>query len=776
MAKHETHTSTFHRVRWQSDDDGTPRRIIGFLEDGTTVLGPAEDGDLVPGITYTFYGEWTEHDSYGRQFQFRQFVIKEPHGRNGVIAYLERYAIGVGPAVAARIWDSFTAESVAVLRTQPEAIVAVPSIGRYLPLEKAQRASLALRELSELEDTRISLVNLFNGRGFPHSLVQNCIDQWRLFAPARVRRDPYSMLVHGMTGCGFARCDRLYQDLGLPLDRLKRQVICFWHILHSDTSGSTWLVLDQAWAMLKEKVSGARLTKKKAVLMGCRAGWLARRRDPAGQLWLAEGDRAKAEAYIAARVTQLSQFEPVMWPAPEALSQVTDHQRERYALATQAPVAILSGNPGSGKTFASGRIIKALLDTHGPHDIAVCAPTGKAAQRITEVMLSHGTNDIQATTIHRLLEVGRNGHDQKGWGFRRDASNPLSKRFVFVDESSMMGTSLCASLLAACHPGTHVLFVGDFAQLPPVDHGAPLRDMIAAGLPHGELTKVERNNGDVTIACQALKEGRRCHPSPVLNVPNGQNYLHIECSNPPTAVRRMTNFIRGLPDWIDPIWDVQVLCAVNEDKSPVGRKALNKILQRMLNSESPDIPDCRFKLNDKVICLSNGMLPTVQCPQCHGPADMMTWTGKAYSCGNCGEGSDPTTVNRLIEDFCANGEMGTVTFAQRSLAHVTIASPARTVRVAGKYLEIWDHAYAVTTHKSQGSQWPVIVAMIDDSPGADWVTSWEWYRTALSRMERLVVTIGRKSAMDRQCKRSAIAARKTFLTELIEQHRQAVPA
>ena len=763
----ETHTGTFQRVRWRSPEN-EGNRMIAMLEDGSTVLGTAQDGDLIPGITYQFYGNWSEHPTHGRQFNFRQFVVKEPHGRAGVIAYLERYATGVGPAVAARIWDSFGTESVATLRTNPESVVAIPAIGRYLSLENARLASFELREHAKLEDTRIELVNLFDGRGFPHALVEDCIGKWKIMAPNRVRRDPFSMLVNGFAGCGFARCDRLYQDLGLPLDRLKRQVVCLWHILHSDTSGSTWLPLNQAWDMLREKVSGTKLNKKKAVIMGCRAKWLARRTDPEGVMWLAEGARARSEAYIAARVVQLSQFEPVMWPSPESLTEVTDHQRERYALATQGPVAILSGNPGSGKTFASGRIIKGLLDSHGSHEIAVCAPTGKAAQRITEVMLSHGIKDIQATTIHRLLEVGRNGHDQKGWGFRRNEQNPLAKRFVFADEMSMCSTSLCASLIAACRPGTHILFVGDFAQLPPVEHGCPLKNMIAAGLPHGELTKIERNSGDVTTACQDLKEGRRCQPSPSnkIDIEAGRNYLHIECARPPLAIGALTNFLRNIPDRYDRIWDVQILCAVNEEKSPIGRKALNKMLQRILNGQSPDIPGSRFRLNDKVICLSNGMLPTVTCPECHAPANAMEWTGKAYVCGNC---TEATNSAHLIDDFCANGEMGTVTLAERGMIHVEIKSPWRTVRVAGAYLDAWDQAYAVTTHKSQGSQWPVVVVMIDDSRGADWVTSWEHFRTSLSRMERLVVTIGKQSAMYRQCQRSALAARKTFLKELIQQ-------
>jgi exodeoxyribonuclease V alpha subunit len=309
MAQQTTHTGVFNRTRWRSpDEDGVTPRIIGCLEDGTTVIGQADDGDLVPGLTYQFYGRWEEHPEHGKQFKFSQLSIKEPHSRHGVIAYLIRYATGVGPAVASRIWDAFGAESVAVLRTQPELVVSIMPIGRYLPLEKAQTASAALRDLAELEDTKIELTNLFAGRGFPGALIEECVDRWRILAPARIKRDPFCLLVEGLTGCGFARCDRLYADLGLPVDRIKRQVICLWHILKSDGSGNTWSDLDSAAVRLGEMIGGAKVKPKKAIKIGVRAGWLAVHEDESGKLWLAEGERARSESYLAEKLIELGKW------------------------------------------------------------------------------------------------------------------------------------------------------------------------------------------------------------------------------------------------------------------------------------------------------------------------------------------------------------------------------------------------------------------------------------------------------------------------------------
>lgn len=455
-----------------------------------------------------------------------------------------------------------------------------------------------------------------------------------------------------------------------------------------------------------------------------------------------------------------------LWPSPSTLTDATAHQRERIELATRRPVGVLGGNPGSGKSHCSGEIVKRCAEEFGIHEIAVCAPTGKAAVRITAAILKHGV-DIQAATIHRQLGVSRNGHDKTGWGFQHDAANPLPKRFVFVDEASMLSTSLLASLLAACNPGTHILFIGDFAQLPPVEHGAPLRDLIAAGLPYGELTETHRNGGDIVQACLDLKEGRPIRPSRAIDIPAGKNLLHIEAQTPSLALGALGRLLRSTPVGIDPVWDVQVLCAVNK-KSDVGRLALNTMLQKNLNPHGERLGEMRFRIGDKVICGTNCLLPLVKCMSYDGceEVEKVVWQDGRYVCGSCGHGWRPSDC---AGEFVANGEIGRVESLAVGVMHVRIDFPRRTVRVAGEWLDEWELGYAITGHKSQGSQWPYVISMIDDSKGADRVTSWEWHRTAVSRAEALCVTIGRKGTLDRQCKRSALATRKTFLTERLKE-------
>jgi exodeoxyribonuclease V alpha subunit len=461
-----------------------------------------------------------------------------------------------------------------------------------------------------------------------------------------------------------------------------------------------------------------------------------------------------------------------LWPSPADLALATSHQRETYELATRGPVGVLSGGPGTGKTFLAAQIIRAIIGEYGPGAVAIAAPTGKAAQRLNELLLTHNIHGVLATTIHRMLGVQRAGHDGKGWGFMFNKETPLPKRFVFIDEASMLGTPLMASLMAALRSGTHILFIGDFAQLPPVEHGAPLRDMIAAGLPYGELIEVHRNGGDIVQACRDVKEGRSLKPSPAVNLEleEPQNLFHIEATTPTLLLGALGKLLRTCPPAINPAWDVQVLCAINKN-TPVSRAELNPMLQNILNPDGQRIDDngaaSKFRLGDKVICLSNQMRPVVECPHCnYGGAEAINWTGKIYHCREC----DRTwPVKEMMQDFVANGEIGKVTYLEKNMFYLSIETPERTIRVAGPDRENFDLAYAITTHRAQGSEWPVIIGMVDDSPSAYRICSWEWHRTLWSRARKLCFTVGKLGVIHRQCKKSALRDRKTFLTEILKE-------
>lgn len=443
----------------------------------------------------------------------------------------------------------------------------------------------------------------------------------------------------------------------------------------------------------------------------------------------------------------------LLWPNPADIAGISDHQRDALARTFAGRVGILTGGPGTGKTRTAAALLRVLIEQCGSASVAVAAPTGMAAVRITEAMAENGVQ-VTATTIHRLLGVMRNGHDGKGWGFAYHAENPLPYRFVMIDELSMCDTDLAASLFGACQVGTHVFLIGDPGQLPPVGHGAPLRDLIAAGVPHGELTETWRNAGDIVLACQAIRAGRAWQPSEYLDLEGGHNFKHLETKLATHALRHLESLLATVPSGYDPVWDVQVLCAIKEN-SDVCKEALNQRLQAMLN---PTAANCegsgngksksRFRLRDKVICLSNTWLPLVDD------------TGAIVRIGG-----------EEVTDFVANGEVGGVvqldTKAKR--LDVSFPSPRRTVAVRGAFVEQFDLAYALTVHKSQGSQWPVVIFMADEARGARFVGCRELIYTALSRAQKLAVTIGRKATIDQDCRRVALVGRKTFLRELVRE-------
>lgn len=441
----------------------------------------------------------------------------------------------------------------------------------------------------------------------------------------------------------------------------------------------------------------------------------------------------------------------LLWPDASRASSLSDHQRDKLALAMAARLGLLLGTPGTGKTYTTGALVDVLAEDYGMRSIAVCAPTGKAAVRMSAAMHRAGV-PLRATTIHQLLEIGANGHDGGDWQFKRNAKNPLDQRFVIVDEASMVDTDLAAALFAALGAETHLLFVGDPYQLPPVGHGAPLRDLIAAGVPYGELTEIQRNAGLIVRACAAIRAGEDFEACDRFEEEAGRNLRHIEEEKAEQQLERLLTLFVRLADsghnW-HPLWDVQVILATN-DSGPLCRKAVNRLLQAHLNPLGVSSPDHSFRVGDKIICLRN-----------HWGLDA----------------NDP----RGNPHYIANGEIGEVLDVSRAgKIMVSFNRPERTIvapvgKSKGEEEEghsgtrscDFDLGYAITCHKSQGSEWPVVIVLIDNSSGARRICTREWLYTALSRASQLCITIGRLHSAQLIAKRPALDRRKTLLAERI---------
>lgn len=489
------------------------------------------------------------------------------------------------------------------------------------------------------------------------------------------------------------------------------------------------------------------------------------------------------------------------WPHLSDIQGVSDHQRATIAKCFTGQVGILAGTPGTGKTYSAGAIIKAIVESVGEaideSSIGICAPTGKAAVRCTSAMQGYDI-DLEATTVHRMLQVQGNGHVDGDWNFFYNRDNYLPYQYIVIDEGSMLGTNLARDLFSAIDPEARVLLIGDPYQLPPVDHGAPLRDFIAAGLPYGELTEIRRNSGAIVEACREIKNGRGYRPQRIIQGSSQPkpNLRHIETYSPKQSFDAICRLIDNAPPGVDKVWDIQILVPLNS-KSELSRKKLNAHLQEMLNPNGARVAKeaggvHRFRVNDKVICLSNCMLPLVDSPELSAVRSIATREptelDRKTSVFTDDEPSDPE-----IKEFVANGEIGRVTRVEPRFMHVQFDSPSRKVLVPfggksssddgdsdsdsddaddqdsakGSAGSKFDLAYAITVHKAQGSQAKVVIVVSDETGGARQVCCREWWYTAISRAEKLCFTVGSLQTINHDCQRVALVNRKTFLRELI---------
>jgi hypothetical protein len=301
MADSEELTGTVKAIFFRSEDSDF---IVAELVDGKIVCGDAPVASFVPRMTYRFYGKWKVRKGKD-QFVFEQYKLQEPHTRVGVVTYLSKFATNIGPAIANRLFDVYGTDAVKELRGNWE-LVAETIKG--LTRDRARAASQSLQAMKLTEDVRQELATLFHGRGFHGRLVDDVIRKYGILAPQRIKRDPLCLLVEGFASCGFARCDSLYCDLGLPQDALKRQTICIWHLLRED-SNSTWLRESDLVRKLGEMIGGTVPDAAKAIKLGIRSGWLARFEDEAGVAWLAEGEKANHEVWLAGHLRELMDVE-----------------------------------------------------------------------------------------------------------------------------------------------------------------------------------------------------------------------------------------------------------------------------------------------------------------------------------------------------------------------------------------------------------------------------------------------------------------------------------
>jgi exodeoxyribonuclease V alpha subunit len=596
---------------------------------------------------------------------------------------------------------------------------------------------------AHLRDAVESLHSILLGRGFPKELSCRLVHQFGLNAFRLVHRNPYFLMKYDRVG--FRRCDLLWLDLGLPPGRIKRQTLCLANALDA-IDGSLWCLASEAESILRQQLTCSIPNPSKAIALGKRAGVIATKWTDGDQIddldgdtqWITSGRVAKVEKDICKVL--LDSLHEVAIPWPEVTGNLSPHQQEELQIALMSSIGCLIGGGGTGKTFTVAELVKSISASEGgTSGILALAPTGKAAVRMTEALAAEGIRGVRGITIHSAL--ARYGSDF-------DATT------IIVDESSMIDCQLMQLLLNARRPGTRTLFVGDPYQLSPVGAGAPFRDMVKVLPSVGELNEIRRNAGTIAFAGQEIRSGIPFNVESEICIEEHKNLIAIECADATVGVTSaITRIKRAIPD-INEFDDIQVIGIVNR-KTDASVSELNEYLQEWFNGNRESHPGTPFRVGDKVIQTSNSwMIP----------------------CLIHDTGDEGVVRNKAGQIYVANGEIGRVVSVSSRGMTVEMLSPTRFVQVWNRKVEEGSEegltgsdfalAYAITAHRSQGSQWPAVIAVIDDSAAASRLMDRSLIYTMLTRASKVCVIVGSLAKARWACKKATIDNRKTFLKEL----------
>ncbi len=419
--------------------------------------------------------------------------------------------------------------------------------------------------------------------------------------------------------------------------------------------------------------------------------------------------------------------------------QLTKSQLKAVDSLEQSNLCLFTGGGGTGKTTTLAEWLK---DT--PEKVTMClAPTGKAARRMKEAFHDSGVS-MDAKTIHSGLMPERSGRDGNGWSFAYNSNNKIPCDRIIVDEFSMVGSLECGWLFSAIKPGTQLVCVGDPFQLPPVGKGCPFRDMASSGqFTHVNLTEVHRYAGRIAQVCKGIREAKSIVPSPKLNLDvnagefGPENYRHIERNNPPAILRTLDEVLGRVEGYgFDPKRDVQVIVTRNE-AGGLSRDAVNARLQNLLNPKGRGFKDCPFRVGDKAICKKNNLRGTYS----FIGEDLQRDEGMCY----VANGEDGIVVEVKEKQVFVRFPDGIVSFPKFSW---------------GKEVTL---GYALTTHSSQGSGFPVTIYLVDDCRINDRTLVY----TALSRAKNISFSIGQLGVLNRQIRVNQLVSRKTFLKEML---------
>ncbi|MFG2996683.1 ATP-dependent RecD-like DNA helicase [Streptomyces sp. NPDC048340] len=677
-----------------------------------------------PGESLRMEGRWGSHPQYGKQFTVENYRTVLPATIQGIRRYLGSGLIkGIGPKIADRIVEHFGTDTLDVIEGEPKRLIEVPGLGP----KRTRLIGVAWEEQKAIKEVMVFL----QGVGVSTSIAVRIYKKYADASISVVKNQPYR-LAADVWGIGFLTADRIAQAVGIPHDSPERVKAGLQYALSQST--------DQGHCFLPEErliADGVKLLQvDTGLVIECLAELAA---DPEGVVRESVPDPQggpdpltavylvpfhRAELSLVGQVRRLLQAEEdrmpgfrdvdwdkaLGWLAGRTGAELAPEQRDAVKLALTRRVAVLTGGPGCGKSFTVRSIVE--LARAKKAKVVLAAPTGRAAKRLSEL------TGADASTVHRLLEL------KPGGDAAYDRDRPLDADLVVVDEASMLDLLLANKLVKAVAPGAHLLLVGDVDQLPSVGAGEVLRDLLAEGgpVPAVRLTRIFRQAQQSGVVTNAHRINTGLPP-----ITQGLPDFFLFPEEDTEEAGRLTVDVaaRRIPArfGLDPRRDIQVLAPMH--RGPAGAGNLNGLLQQAITPARPDLPEKRFggrvfRVGDKVTQIRNN-----------------------YEKG----------ANGVF-----NGTVGVVTGLDLDEQRLTVRTE-EDEEVSYEFSELDElaHAYAVTIHRSQGSEYPAVVIPV--TTGAWMMLQRNLLYTAVTRAKKLVVLVGSRKALG-QAVRTVSAGRR----------------
>ena len=673
---------TVSSVIYRNEENGYTILRLEAPEAGEEVTVVGTMPGISPGEGLSVHGQWTRHSTYGEQFRAEIVERRMPVGEKALLEYLASGAVkGVGAAMARRLLDAFGEDVLTVIEEAPRRLTEVKGISpkRAETIHQSLCMQLSMRRL----------LDFLSAHGLSLSLAMPLYRRYGDLALTALRANPY-LLTEEPLFTPFPAADKLARELGLEADDpLRLEAGLLYTLSHNLDNGHVFLPYAKLLTAA-QRLLGTESSVLEDHLEGLTDRGTIVREEIAGQDACYLARLHYCETYVANALLEM-EGEPLC--PPEDLDAFLDRiQREQgltYApmqveavkTAAQRQVMLLTGGPGTGKTTAVNGML-AAFEENGDR-VALAAPTGRAAKRLSEL------TGRKAKTIHRLLEVDHTAADSTR--FLHNAKNPLKCDVIVIDEMSMVDVLLFQSLLNALKPSCRIIMVGDEDQLPSVGAGNVLASVIASGLvPVVRLKEIFRQAAQSLIISNAHRIVEGLAPQ---KGTRDSDFFQLECPTAEACAALVCDLVaRRLPQsyGYDPFEDIQVLCPTK--MGPVGTQALCTALQQRLNP--PAAHKAELKLYDKVLRTGDKVM------QVRNDYDI------------------PFTRPGGGEDGAGafNGDMGVIEAVDPREGTVTVRSEDRRLVYSGEALRELELAYAITIHKSQGSEFAAVVVPLFDVP------------------------------------------------------------